>query len=92
MLQDESASVTERAGRFHASLARALCDQARAIRNENGDFAVGLSGGVFQNRILAEAAMALLQQAGFPVFLPRAVPCNDGGLCYGQIIEAGRKS
>jgi hydrogenase maturation protein HypF len=92
MLRDDTSSVAERAGRFHASLARALCDQARAIRNEHGDFAVGLSGGVFQNRILAEAAMAMLQQAGFRAYLPQRVPCNDGGLCYGQIIEAGRKS
>ncbi len=89
MLQDTTSSVVERAGRFHASLARALCDQARALRNEHGDFAVGLAGGVFQNRVLAEAASALLREAGFRAYLPQRLPCNDGGLCYGQIIEAG---
>jgi hydrogenase maturation protein HypF len=30
-----------------------------------------------------------LSDAGFRVYLPQRVPCNDGGLCYGQIVEAG---
>lgn len=91
MLMDTRIAIGERAHRFHASLAKALCDQAEALRNEHGDFAVGLGGGVFQNRVLTEAAMTRLRNAGFRVYLPRQVPCNDGGLCYGQIIEAGSR-
>jgi hydrogenase maturation protein HypF len=89
MLTDNGIAVGERAQRFHASLAKAIYDQAEALRDEHGDFAVGLSGGVFQNRVLTESATALLRDAGFRVYLPQQVPCNDGGLCYGQIIEAG---
>jgi hydrogenase maturation protein HypF len=89
MLLDEGTGIGERAGCFHASLARVLCEQAKALRDVHGDFAVGLAGGVFQNRVLTETTLALLDEAGFRIYLPRAVPCNDGGLCYGQIIEAG---
>ncbi|MGW8248714.1 MAG: carbamoyltransferase HypF [Acidiferrobacterales bacterium] len=89
MLIDSSVDVGKRAAQFHASLAKALCDQAEALRKEHGDFAVGLSGGVFQNRVLTEATLALLRKTGFRVYLPQQLPCNDGGLCYGQIVEAG---
>jgi hydrogenase maturation protein HypF len=91
MLLDASMSVAQRAQQFHISFAQALCDQAEALRDEHGDFAVGLSGGVFQNRVLTEAAMNRLQNSGFRVYLPQQVPCNDGGLCYGQIIEAASR-
>ena len=91
MLLDNQLTVKERAQQFHASLAKALCDQATALRKEHGDFAIGLGGGVFQNHILTEAAMKLLEEAGFRVYLQQQLPCNDGGLCYGQIIEAGNR-
>jgi hydrogenase maturation protein HypF len=90
VLQDETIGVADRAARFHASLARAVCEQAEALRRQHGGFAVGLAGGVFQNRVLAEAATTLLVESGFRTRLPGHVPCNDGGLCYGQIIEAGQ--
>ena len=50
-------------------------------------FRVGLCGGVFQNRVLAEQAIALLEEAGFDVFLPRLLPCNDAALSLGQAAE-----
>ncbi|MDP1709239.1 MAG: carbamoyltransferase HypF [Gammaproteobacteria bacterium] len=90
LLLDEHVAVAERASIFHASLAHALLQQARMLRDEHGVNDVGLSGGVFQNRILAEHALRLLQDEGFAVHLPRRVPCNDGGLSYGQIIEAAQ--
>jgi hydrogenase maturation protein HypF len=88
MLLDTNASVGQRAQQFHVSLAQALCDQAEVLCKEHGDFAVGLGGGVFQNRVLTEAVLNRLSSAGFRIYLPQQVPCNDGGLCYGQIIEA----
>jgi hydrogenase maturation protein HypF len=88
MLLDNSASVADRAYRFHHSLAMALVDQATGIREHHGEFAVGLSGGVFQNRLLTEMVLKRLTEAGFNAYLPQRVPVNDGGLCFGQIIEA----
>ncbi|MEW6314666.1 MAG: carbamoyltransferase HypF [Pseudomonadota bacterium] len=87
MLADEARSVAERGGVFHASLARAALQQALHLRAQHGDFVVGLSGGVFQNRLLTEALMSLLHAHGFEVRLARHLPYNDGGLSYGQLVE-----
>jgi len=88
LLLDETRSPRRRAAAFHASLARCLVDQAIAVRHSHGAFAVGLTGGVFQNRLLAEMALHGLREAGFRAYLPIRVPCNDAGLSFGQIVEA----
>jgi hydrogenase maturation protein HypF len=87
MLVDPAVPVAERAAAFHASLAQALIDQAMQLRETTGIATVGLTGGVFQNRVLAESAIARLQAAGFTVRLPRRIPVNDAGLSFGQVIE-----
>jgi hydrogenase maturation protein HypF len=88
MLIDEAYSVTERANRFHATMAATLIGQAKIIREHQGDFRIGLAGGVFQNKRLTEQVLDLALEHEFDVFLPEAIPCNDGGLSAGQIIEA----
>ncbi len=80
-----------RAGAVHAALAAAIVDVAERLRNETGVQLVGLTGGVFQNRRLSELACARLLACGFEVLLPQQIPCNDGGLSYGQVADfAGR--
>ena len=88
VLRDRRLAAAERAGCFHTSLAAALVAQAETLRAETGITRIGLTGGVFQNRLLTEAVFALAGQAGFAVFLPDALPCNDAGLSFGQLIEA----
>ena len=87
MLADAARPTGERAARFHLSLAQALVDQAQRLHAQTGIRSVGLTGGVFQNRLLAEAAIERLESAGFKVHLPQRVPVNDAGLSFGQIIE-----
>jgi hydrogenase maturation protein HypF len=86
-LNDHARSARRRAEDFHSSMAWAVHDQAVRLRNESGVECVGLTGGVFQNRALAEQARTLLENDGFCVFLPRALPCNDAGLAFGQAAE-----
>lgn len=81
-------SSAARALAFHHALAEGLVAQARELRRRHGDFAVGLAGGVFQNRLLAERVLERLQAEGLRAYLPVAIPCNDAGLAYGQVIEA----
>ena len=88
MLLDSTHSVAGRAARFHASLARALCEQALAVRRRTAVLRVGLAGGVFQNRVLSEQVSARLTAEGFEVLMPRQLPCNDAAISYGQVIEA----
>ena len=88
VLADGGLAADERAGIFHETMARAVLDQALRIRTEIHFDAVGLSGGVFQNRRLTERVAALLEDAGIDVHLHEEVPANDGGLCFGQAVEA----
>jgi hydrogenase maturation protein HypF len=90
-LQDPSRSTAARASLFHVSLARAALDQAIAVRNEYGISRIGLTGGVFQNRLLCERLAGIAEEAGFAVFIPERLPCNDAGLSLGQLIEAAHR-
>jgi hydrogenase maturation protein HypF len=87
VIDDRTRSKTSRADIFHSSFAHALLQQARAIRDECSVDQVGLCGGVFQNRVLAELAIKLLEGEGFRVYLPSALPCNDAALSFGQAAE-----
>ena len=87
-LLDARHDPASRAAMFHASLAHALCEQALAVRKHTGVARVGLSGGVFQNRILIEQARSLLTRAGFEVLIPRRLPINDAAISFGQIVES----
>jgi len=92
VLLDVQRSVRERAAAFHATLARAVLDQARVVRAAHGVSQLGLTGGVFQNRVLCERVARLAEHDGFAIFLPQRVPCNDAGLSFGQLVETGALS
>ncbi len=87
MLADESLSAEHRAECFHSSMAQIVVDQASQLREEHNIEHIGLTGGVFQNRVLADTCIERLGASGFEVSLASALPCNDGGLCFGQAIE-----
>ncbi|NNF41399.1 MAG: carbamoyltransferase HypF [Woeseiaceae bacterium] len=87
VLIDRSLEAALRAEIFHSSLANAILRQAEAVREQTAIDQVGLCGGVFQNRVLAEQAIDLLDAAGFHVCLPQILPCNDAALCFGQAAE-----
>lgn len=89
MLRDDALALPVRAGRFHAALAATGLEIARAMRARYGVATVGLAGGVFQNRLLSEMLLGLLRADGFLAQLGEAIPCNDAGLSFGQIIEFG---
>lgn len=91
-LMDSADSIRERAAAFHGAMARAIFDQARLLREQYAIEWVGLCGGVFQNRLLCEHAVRLLEGDGFKVRLSEKLPCNDGGLSFGQIIEYGART
>ena len=91
VLLDTSRPVALRAAGFHTSLAHALLAQALQARESHGIERIGLSGGVFQNRVLTDTTCCLLAAAGFDVALPEHIPVNDAGISYGQVIEFGSR-
>jgi len=90
-LLDANVTAGRRAAAMHGCLARTLVNQAVAVKKRHGSFAVGLAGGVFQNRRLAEVSLRGLREAGFRAYLPLRIPCNDAGLSFGQVIEAAAR-
>jgi len=89
VLMDETRTVQERGAIFHTSLARLILHQAELIRRASGVRHVGLTGGVFQNRLLTEQALQLLVEAGFEALLPERLPVNDAAISFGQMVESG---
>lgn len=87
LLIDRRRSAADRAMLFHESLAAAIADLARQLSASHSFDAIGLTGGVFQNRLLAESAVHRLAAAGHRALLPAEIPANDGGLAFGQLIE-----
>lgn len=51
-----------------------------------------LTGGSFHNRFLLMKLQNRLKENGFQVFTHKKVPCNDGGISYGQLIVAAKKA
>jgi len=77
--------------RFHRALVAVMVAAAEEMRRRYHVGTAALSGGVFQNVTLLEAAERGLAEAGFAVLTHRLVPPNDGGLALGQIALAGRR-
>jgi hydrogenase maturation protein HypF len=53
---------------------------------------VALSGGVMQNRVLAEQLIERVQGRGLRVLTHALVPANDGGLALGQAVIAAARA
>ena len=75
----------ELAWRFHLTLAEAASDLAATLARARGLRTIGLTGGVFANRLLLGLVTRRLTSQDFEVLTHRVVPPNDGGLALGQV-------
>ena len=78
--------------RFHRALVNLLTLAANEHRRETGSDTIALSGGCFQNELLLSLGSAALTKAGFTVWINRMVPCNDGGISFGQAAIAAART
>jgi hydrogenase maturation protein HypF len=77
-------SIPKIAGRFHRTIAEMLFASCQLARQRSAVNDVALSGGVFQNKLLLEQLLLMLEADGFRTYINRQVPPNDGGLSLGQ--------
>jgi hydrogenase maturation protein HypF len=75
------------AARFHNTLIDATAVIVRAALSEYGSLPVVLTGGCFQNPLLAKGVVSALRDVT-PVYLHREVPPGDGGIALGQAMVA----
>ena len=76
--------------RFHRGLAELMVTLAERVRAAEGLTTVGLSGGVFVNKVLLSATTRALTGAGFAVLRHRRVPPTDAGIALGQLAVGSR--
>jgi len=76
------------AARFHNGVAAMVVEVCEDLRHRFDIDRVALSGGVWQNLLLLDRTVALLEEKGFTVFVHQRVPANDGGLALGQAAAA----
>jgi hydrogenase maturation protein HypF len=79
------------AARFHDGVADAIARTCAILRSRTGLGVVALSGGVFQNLLLLDRTVGLLEERGFRVLVHRRVPPNDGGISLGQAAVAAAR-
>ena len=74
---------------FHESFGIAAARLAARVASAVGLDAVVLTGGVFQNALLAEVVESAITGAGLRVLVHSTIPPNDGGISVGQATIAG---
>jgi len=80
------------AAAFHETVVEVTRELLATARTETGLGIVCLSGGVLQNRRLATTLLARLTDDGFETHINEKVPCNDGGISYGQAAVAAART
>jgi hydrogenase maturation protein HypF len=74
-------------GRFHNTITAATAETVRAAAQLHGTAPVVLTGGCFQNALLAERVLHALASS-FAVYRHSQVPPGDGGIALGQAMVA----
>jgi hydrogenase maturation protein HypF len=77
--------------KLHNAVAAFAVQSVLQASKESGIKKVVLSGGSFQNRILAEKIIISLGKKNFTTFMQSQVPPNDGGISLGQLAVAAKR-
>jgi hydrogenase maturation protein HypF len=97
LLEDlgQQSPVARIALRFHYGLAKAIREMIARLREPGAAGAsadtIALSGGCFQNKLLFEEVVRLLESDGLTCLSHAKVPTNDGGIALGQAAIAAAR-
>ncbi len=87
-LRQKGAEPADVAATAQDVLARGLAKIAVKIAKDEGIFAVGLTGGAAVNFAIAQAVKEEVERAGLRFLAQEKVPPGDGGLSFGQLVQA----
>jgi len=90
IIKKEKPSVIS--AKFHNTLAEIIVKVSVCLRKRFDINMVGLSGGVFQNSILTDAAKRGLSEKGFNVYTHSRLSPNDSSISLGQVYIANERS
>jgi hydrogenase maturation protein HypF len=82
--------ASEVSSKFHNTIAAATTEAVVKIGRIHNIREAVLSGGCFENLLLLEKLVKRLEAQGFKVYLNEKLPCNDGGISFGQLAAAAR--
>ncbi len=79
--------------RFHETVVQAIVSAIGILQGKSPKTTknIVLSGGSNHNRYLRKRLAEELNKRSLIVFFPEKVPCNDGGLSYGQLVVAAAR-
>jgi hydrogenase maturation protein HypF len=75
--------------KFHNAVCHMVKDVCGLLRKKYRINRVCMSGGVFQNKYLANNVRPMLEDEGFEVYLHKCLPAHDGNIALGQAVLAG---
>jgi hydrogenase maturation protein HypF len=80
-------------GKFHETVVQGIIGSMEKLlgRMPAANQNVVLSGGSIHNRYLRKRLNTELSNKAYKVYFSEKVPCNDGGLSYGQLVVAAAK-
>lgn len=86
-------SAKEISLKFHETLVQAIVTGLLLVKEKSGRSTdkVVLSGGSFHNKYLLKRVKQELETRGLEIYTHQKIPCNDGGLSYGQLIVAAAR-
>ncbi len=76
--------IPKLAAKFHQSIANLNIQICNKLRADTGITTVALAGGVWQNKVLLQNTIKLLNNGQFTVLIHKQVPTNDGSVALGQ--------
>jgi hydrogenase maturation protein HypF len=71
---------------FHCRLAAQIAGAVIETKKKTGIHTAAFSGGVFQNKLLLEMTVKLLEENNMEVLIHHLIPPNDGGIALGQAV------
>lgn len=77
--------------KFHETLVKVIVEECTRIAKEQGLTKIVFSGGSMHNSFLEKELRVRMTECGLKPYFHQTIPCNDGGISFGQATIAAYK-